>query len=126
MNISTIVAMIQQTPEILDDIPGFIARMNEKNIQVVVKKRVVEIDESYLTSIAEREGGDCTEENIQQAIVFINKEPLRATVANATQRLEASIAAGEINDPASLYAAVRQIVDAAEAGEETPPEGGTP
>lgn len=67
MNVSNIIDMIRADPSILDDVPAFIKRMNEKDQHRVVSSHIEVVDEEVTFSLAEFHGGECTAEDVAEA-----------------------------------------------------------
>lgn len=90
MNTSTIIDMIAADPKILDDIPGFVGRMNAKTITQTVRRHVEVVDETITISLAQQHGGDCTLANVAAAQAILARQPL----VDATEQIAAAALAG--------------------------------
>ena len=108
MNTSTIMDMIRQDPALMNDIPGFLARMNAKDIRRV--DQVTRIVEEVVTfvSIAETNGGEATERDVRDAFALLVKQPLLEEVQNRANAATALIQGADLTDPAAL---VQQLTE---------------
>jgi hypothetical protein len=96
MNKSTIAGMIQADPTILDDIPGFITRMNLKNIRQVRNIQTVISQEEYYISIADNNGGECTQADIDGALILNESKPLLDEAEMRYNNAISAIQSGEV------------------------------
>jgi len=102
MNLSTIATMLTETPEIMDDVPSFVKRMNEQDIRQVIRSHQVVIDEEILTSIAEMNGGICTERDVKEAYLLLARQPILDAVDEKAEQVKQVIAASDVTDQATV------------------------
>ncbi len=98
MNIGSIIEMIKQDPSIKDDVAGFLARVNEKNIRQVDVIRTEIIEHECFVSVADRNGGEAVEEDVMAAIKALEIVPLLEQADRVHEQNIAMIQAGEITD----------------------------
>lgn len=68
--------MIEADPSIEDDVPGFIERMNLRDMNQTVEIKMLTETENRMVSIADLNGGECTQKNVEDALNEIRKIPL--------------------------------------------------
>lgn len=102
MNLGTIKTMIEQDPTISNDIPGFLTRVNEKNIKKVERVITTVEDVVSFTSYAEQNGGLATERDVQEALKLISQEPLLAQAKQKYENAVTAIQSGEIKNSSDL------------------------
>ena len=116
MNTSTILDMLRDDPNLLDDRKAFLDRMNAPfNVVVQVREQIVE--NTIITSIAERNGGPATDADIDYALKILAQRPLLEKADAISEKLKAAIVAGEVLDSSGL---VQASTDAANAVVGTP------
>lgn len=96
MNIGLLKQMIEQNGELLDDIQGFLTRMNTKDIKIVEQKHTVIEDVVRFVSLAEQNGGELTEKNIQEVVRLISQDPLLDEAHKKHEETLSKIKNGEI------------------------------
>lgn len=105
MNISKIVDMLKEDSRIVDGIPDYLKKMNDRNIEQIVEKEVV-VKEAViqLVSFAEMHGGLATERDVSDALALIKAESIQDEAKIRFEKLQIAIFAGEVTDTASLKA----------------------
>lgn len=103
--------MIRNDPSILDDIAGFLKRMNEKNIKQVLSVKTVVADEVLITSIAKLNGGEATQQDIDTALALLMAEPLKQEALARLDKVVAAIDSGEISDSEAMTAKFSEALD---------------
>lgn len=96
MNVGAIVEMIKEDPTILDDIPGFLARMNDENIRQVQKKHTVVEDVVKYVSIAQLNGGKATNRDVKEAKAYFEGINPRQEAKERFEKLMIAIDTGEV------------------------------
>lgn len=95
--------MIKDDPSIPKDIDGFLKKVNELNINQVVKQAViVQKEQTVLTSIALMNGGEATLRDVQDAIDIISQEPILQEAQDKYTNLISAIQSGEIKDSSDI------------------------
>lgn len=95
MNTSTIINLVNNDPSILDNTQGFIDTMNDKTIKRVVSTKTIVEDVVEFISIADQNGGECTQRNIDDALFIMKQQPL---FEEAKKRADAVFAAIQTGD----------------------------
>ena len=116
MNTSTILDMLRDDPNLLDDRKAFLDRMNAQ-FNVVVKVHEQIVDEIISTSIAEQNGGPATDADVDYALKILEQRPLLEKADAISEKLKAAIVAGEVIDSSGL---IQASTDAANAVVGTP------
>ncbi len=119
MNTSIIIGMLREDPTIADDVPGFLARVNEQNIRVVRQRHVEVIDEEVMVSLAERNGGPATERDVTDALQIMAAQPLLEQAANGFEQLRQAIMNGQCQSMTDVAAMVNQLAQTAVENEPT-------
>ncbi len=110
MNISTILDMLRDDSKVLDDPSAFMKRVNEQNVtQMVTGPVVVQEAMTRITSIAEMNGGVCTQEDIDAALALVAKKPLIDKAEVVKAQIDAAISSGEVTDVATLAAKLTAV-----------------
>ena len=116
MNVSTIVDMINADPTIPNDVPGFLTRVNLKNVPLTTKVTQIVTDVLTTTSIAEISGGLATAADVAAAVALIAVAGRRVQYAAKLQQVmdsvQAAIDAGTVTSLATLKAAFSSAVQA--------------
>lgn len=95
MNTSTIIRMIQEDSNIINDIPGFVKRMNEPNQPIeTITKEVIIISQTF-TSTAELNGGIASESDVQVALNIMSAEPHLEKTNELSNLLIAAFSSGD-------------------------------
>ena len=111
MNVSTIAAMIQADPTITNDVAGYIAAMNLRNVVQTVQQPVVVTQAvTMTTSIAEMNGGRCTVADVQAAVAQLNSAPQYTRLQSVVDAVNAAIASGQVTSLATLKTAFQTAV----------------
>lgn len=112
MNTSTLVNMIKEDSTILNDIPAFLKRINEKNILNKYSVKIETIENEEMISFAEQHGGEATESDIDYAVFLIKQEPLVDEVKARFEKVQALIQSGEVKDSTDIVAKLTEALDA--------------
>lgn len=102
MNTSKIIDMIKEDQTIKDNIPEFLQTVNEKNIEITVRSHVNVIDEIKIVSFSERNGGEATDRDVQDAIKLIAQEPLLLEAQKKYEEAVAAIQSGQVQSSSDL------------------------
>lgn len=112
MNVGAITDMIRQDPAITKDIKGFIEKMNAKTIKQVESVKTIIEDAITYSSIAERNGGDATEDDVNAAIAQLQSEPLIEEAQQRYQNVVAAISSGDAQSGDDIVAAFSVAIPA--------------
>lgn len=96
MNTSTIMDMIRDDSTIPDNIPAFVKRVNEKLFNQTVSTVQTVVTEEKVVSLAELNGGECTEQDVQYAIKLLANEPIQNEAKERFAKVQAAISSGEV------------------------------
>lgn len=111
MNTSKIIEMINEDPTIVDDIPGFLNRVNEKNIPITKETREVIVVSQDIISFAEQFGGIATEKDVQDAIEIMQREPFVAQAENRFKVYMDALRSGQIRNNDDIVAQLKIMIE---------------
>lgn len=114
MNTSTLMQLLRENPKLADDIPSWLKRLNERNIERVVKTRVETVEATVFESFADANGGEATERDVLDALALLAAEPLLAEAKERSEKVEAAIRSGEVITSEDLKAAYLTSSDTVE------------
>jgi glutamine phosphoribosylpyrophosphate amidotransferase len=85
MNIGYLIDLIKADASLLDNVEEFIKKMNEPTIVVVTTTREIVAESEVTVSLAQRNGGELTQSDIDYALKLIAQEPLTKHVEDKFQ-----------------------------------------
>lgn len=109
MNIGYLIELIKSDASILDDVPAFTKKMNTKDIPVVVKTRTEIVDEEDVVSLADRNGGELTQSDIDNAVKIIEQEPLKQQAEDKFNIVFDAISNGEVSTEDDVDLKIKEV-----------------
>lgn len=109
MNIGHLIELIKSDASLLDDVPAFISKMNKKNITVVTKTRTEVADKEETISLAERNGGELTQADIDAALKIIEQEPLKQKAEDKFCEVLSAINSGEVKTLDAVDLKIKEV-----------------
>lgn len=126
MNIGTLAEMIASDASILQDVPAFLKWVNEQNVRRTRNVETVVNEEEYFESVAEMNGGKCTQADIDAAKLYLSQQPLIDAAQTVFDGIVTQVKDGSVKTTSDVAARFKAVdtatVDAAKAaGEEAKP-----
>lgn len=117
MNIGVIVKMIEEDPTILDDIKGFLKKVNTQDRPIETITRDVIIVSQKLVSFAELNGGLATQEDIDVAQKTISQKQVEDQSKQIFDLVQQKISDGTAIDLATCCAVIIDVATKAASGD---------
>ena len=109
MNIGYLIDLIKADAKLLDDVDAFLKKMNEKNITVVTKTQIVVAETEDVFSLADRNGGELTQADIDYAQKLIAQEPLNQKIEEKLRLVRDAISSGEVLTEDAINVKLKEI-----------------